>query len=216
MRCVVPLLRVVEAFFISSVLGIVVGILSGMKPQFHAFLSPIIVAMQATPVMALILIAMFWFPASQVPVFSAVLMAFPLLYTSAEAGVHAADDKLVQLSTLFHVTRHTMFWKLRLPSALPLLLSGAKNALGISWKVVVAGEVLSQPRMALGTQMQESRLSLETSGVFSWAIVTIVLCGLSEFLFGIIVGKSTMRFEPYTYSADEKEAHGAEEGKRQE
>jgi len=82
--------------------------------------------------------------------------------------------------------------------------------------VVVAGEVLSQPRMALGTQMQESRLSLETSGVFSWAIVTIVLCGLSEFLFGIIVGKSTMRFEPYTYSADEKEAHGAEEGKRQE
>jgi len=111
------LLRVVEAFFISSVLGIVVGILSGMKPQFHAFLSPIIVAMQATPVMALILIAMFWFPASQVPVFSAVLMAFPLLYTSAEAGVHAADDKLVQLSTLFHVTRHTMFWKLRLPSA---------------------------------------------------------------------------------------------------
>jgi NitT/TauT family transport system permease protein len=62
-----------------------------------------------------------------------------------------------------------------------------KNSLGICWKVVVAGEILVQPLNSVGTKMQEERLSLETSGVFAWAIITILLCGASEFVLGKVV-----------------------------
>jgi NitT/TauT family transport system permease protein len=78
---------------------------------------------------------------------------------------------------------------LRIPSASMYLLSAMKNALGLCWKVVVAGEVLAQPLRALGTGMQDSRLALETAGVFSWAIVTVVLCGLSEFALGLLYNR---------------------------
>jgi NitT/TauT family transport system permease protein len=188
-------LRVLEAFFLSMLIGLVSGAMSGFYPQVKAFMSPFITVVRATPVLALILLAMFWFPSSQVPVFSAILMAFPIMHTSTESGIHAADQKLVQMSNLFHVSKSTIFWRLRVPSALPYLLSGAKNALGLSWKVIVAGEVLSQPRMALGTGMQDARLTLETQSVFAWAITTILLCGLSEYCFGLLANRLSDRFQ---------------------
>jgi len=189
-------LRVLEAFLLSVVLGILTGSLSGMLPRFRAALSPVMTGIRATPVLALILLAMFWFPSSQVPVFSAVLMAFPIMHTGAEIGVQATDEKLLQMSKLYAVPFSTIVWKLRIPSAMPHLLSGAKNTLGISWKVIVAGEVLSQPRFALGTGMQEARLSLETPSVFAWALMTIALCGLTEYLFGILIRRPVRALPP--------------------
>ncbi len=182
-------LRVLEAFGVSIALGVSTGILSGIFPEIRDVLSPIMTGIRATPVLALILLAMFWFTASQVPVFSAVLMAFPLMHTAAESGVLAVDEKLLQMSHLFSVPWKTILLKLRFPSAMPYILTGAKNALGLSWKVIVAGEVLSQPRFSLGTGMQEARLSLETPSVFAWALTTIVLCGVTEYLFGICINK---------------------------
>ncbi len=189
------MLRVLEAFTFSLCFGLVSGAMSGFYPEVKAFMSPFITGVRATPVLALILLAMFWFPSTQVPVFSAVLMAFPVIYTSAETGAHAADQKLVQMAELFHVPTSTIFWQLRVPSALPYLFSGAKNALGLSWKVVVAGEVLAQPRMALGTGMQDARLSLETPTVFAWATATILLCGLTEYFFGLLTTKLSAQFQ---------------------
>jgi ABC-type nitrate/sulfonate/bicarbonate transport system permease component len=79
----------------------------------------------------------------------------------------------------------------------PLFLAGAKSALGLSWKVVVAGELLSQPRFALGTEMQDARLSLDTASVLAWAAATIFLCGISEFLLGIAARRlERARMEP--------------------
>jgi len=186
------LARVLESFIISIAIGLLSGFISGISQPAKAFLSPFITGVRATPVLALILLAMFWFPSSQVPVFSAVLMAFPVMHTSAEAGIRSVDQNLLQMSRLFHVPKRVMLWRLRVPSALPYILSGAKNALGLCWKVVVAGEVLSQPRMALGSAMQESRLMLETADVFAWALVTILLCGLSEYLFGLLSARANL------------------------
>ena len=112
-------------------------------------------------------------------------MAFPVMTTSAAQGALAADPLLLEMASLFRVPRRVVFFKLRLPSAAPHLLTGAKNALGLSWKVVVAGEILSQPERALGTGMQSARLLLESSSVFAWALAAIALCGLTEWLFSI-------------------------------
>jgi NitT/TauT family transport system permease protein len=68
-------------------------------------------------------------------------------------------------------------------------VAGAKNALGLSWKVVVAGEVLSQPARALGTGMQNARIMLETAEVFAWAAAGVLLCALSDALFDRLARK---------------------------
>jgi NitT/TauT family transport system permease protein len=176
-------LRGLAAFGLSAALGIVAGLASGLWPLFDAALSPLITIIRATPVLALVLIALLWFPSGFVPIFSAFLMAFPIMVTSAAMGARAADPRLLEMTALFRVPRRDVFIKLRLPSAAPHLVAGAKSALGLTWKVVVAGEILSQPRHALGTGMQESRLLLETSSVFAWALAAILLCAITEWIF---------------------------------
>lgn len=178
-------LRGLAAFAISAILGGAAGIAAGLRPIFGAFLSPLLTLIRATPVLALILLALLWFPSGFVPIFSAVLMAFPVMASSAEAGARAADPLLLEMAELFRVPRREVFRRIRLPSAEGHLVAGARSALGLSWKVVVAGEVLSQPLRALGTGMQEARVLLETGSVFAWAAASVALCGATEWLFGM-------------------------------
>jgi len=178
------------AFCVSSLLGAAAGFAAGLFPAVEAALAPLLTIIRATPVLAFILVAVFWFPSSIVPVFAAFLMAFPVVATNAEQGARAADPKLLEMAKLFRVPGREVFFSLRLPAAAPSLIAGAKSALGMSWKVVVAGEVLSQPLHALGTGMQESRVLLETPAVLAWAFASIILCGLSEWLFGLAVRRA--------------------------
>jgi len=60
------------------------------------------------------------------------------------------------------------------------LESSVYSTLGLAWKVVVAGEVFSQPIHALGTGMQGARIQLETAEVFAWASAGILLCALTD------------------------------------
>ncbi len=186
------ILRVLEAFLISALLGTLTGFLAGVFPAFSHILSPTLTAIRATPVLALILVAMFWLPSGGVPILAALLMSFPVIHTATLAGMQAVDGELLEMAASFKVPPLTRLMKLRVPAARGHLLAGARNALGLSWKVVVAGEILSQPRHALGTAMQDARLSLETSSVLAWAIVTILMCGIMEYLLGATV----RRFSP--------------------
>ena len=181
--------RVFFSFILSIGIGTLTGIASGLNPWIRDSLAPIITTIRATPVLALILVAMFWLPSTGVPIFSAFLMAYPIMHTSAYSGVVSADKELLEMASVFKVPPNVKFFKMRLPAARGHFLAGAKNALGLCWKVVVAGEVLSQPRFGLGTGLQDARLSLETPRVLAWAAATVFLCGISEFALGILAKK---------------------------
>jgi NitT/TauT family transport system permease protein len=182
-------LRGLAAFALSAALGGAAGLVSGLRPTFGAALAPLLSVIRATPVLALVLIALLWFPSGFVPVFSAFLMAFPIMVTSAESGSRAADPRLLEMAALYRVPARELFLKLRVPSAMPHLLSGSKSALGLCWKVVVAGEILSQPARAIGRGMQDSRLMLETASVFAWALAAVLLCGATELFFSFATRK---------------------------
>jgi NitT/TauT family transport system permease protein len=186
-------LRGLAAFGISAVLGAAAGLASAARPLLGAAIAPVLTVIRSTPVLALVLVVWLWFSSDMVPVFTAFLMAFPVMVTSAREGARAADARLLEMSALFRVPRREVFLRLRLPAAAPHLVAGAKNALGLTWKVVVAGEMMSQPRLALGTGMQASKFQLETPSLFAWVIAAILLCGLTEWLLGLAAGKAASR-----------------------
>ncbi len=182
-------LRGLAAFGLSSAFGVAAGLAAGLRPNFAAALAPVITVIKATPVLALVLLALLWFPSGFVPIFSAFLMAFPVMATCAAEGARAADPRLLEMAALFRVPRSEVFLRLRVPAATPHLIAGARSALGLSWKVVVAGEVLSQPLKALGTGMQNSRMLLETADVFAWALAAVLLCGATDLVFSLVLGR---------------------------
>jgi NitT/TauT family transport system permease protein len=181
--------RGLEAFILSGIVGAVAGFASGRSATVKAALAPLLTTIRATPVLALILLALLWFPSGFVPIFSAFLMAFPVMASSAMQGARAVPPELLEMASLFKVPSSKVFFQLRLPAAAPYFAAGARASLGLSWKVVVAGEVLAQPRFAIGSGLQSSRVLLETPRVFAWAFAAILLCGLTEWVFGRLVAK---------------------------
>lgn len=176
-------LRGLFAFCLSMLLGSAAGFIFALSKTVESAFSPLMTVIRATPVLAVILLALIWFKSDFVPVFSAVIMAFPVVTAEIALGVKSVDPKLIEMARVFGSSARDRNLYIRLPSAMPHVLSAAKNALGLSWKVIVAGEVLSQPEKAIGTGMQYARVMLETAEVFAWASAAVLLCAMSDAIF---------------------------------
>ena len=165
----VTVLRVFISFLISFVLGFVLGILSADYGLVNKLLVFPLNVIRATPLVAFILLALFWFKSGTVPVFVAVLMSLPVMLTASQNGFEKNQENQEKL---FKAESRgfkgiSAFVYIRLPGAMPSVLSGAESAFGLCWKVVAAGEVLSIPQLAAGSLMQRAQVHLETVDVFA-------------------------------------------------
>lgn len=173
-------LRAVVAFAFSFFLGAIFGIGSALCPIFGSALKPFMGVIKSTPVLAIIVLLLIWFPQGVVPIISALLMAVPVVSAAFEGGMAAINPEYLELARVFQIPGPRKFVKIVLPSLLPFAVTGASSALAIVWKVVIAGEVLSQPRRALGTGLVQAKVYLETSQALAWAVAAVILASLMD------------------------------------
>lgn len=176
-------LRCLSSFAIALALGLCLGLPAGLSRSFRALIAPFLAVVRSTPVLAVIVLFLIWFPQDVVPIVSAVLMATPVVIASLSEGVRSVDPLLIEMAGVYRIPPRLRLFRIYLPSVTPFAVSGASSALSLVWKVVVAGEVLSQPRFAIGTGLQNAKVTLETSRALAWTLATILICGLTDFLF---------------------------------
>jgi NitT/TauT family transport system permease protein len=164
-----------------------------MSETFSAILKPWMTVIKSTPVVSFILIALLWFGSSSVPVFVAILMTLPVMTEATAHGVRSSDPKLLEMARVYRMPEKDILAHIRLPSALPFLFSGAGASLGLTWKVVVAGEILSSPKYGIGSSMQTAKVHLETTRVFSLTLAAIALSIITELAFDALVRYSRRR-----------------------
>lgn len=174
------IIRSLSAFCVSLILSFLLGLCCGLSKNFSIILSFPMSVIKATPVVSFILLALFWFTTNQVPVFVSVLMTLPVLTSAVAAGIKNTDKKLLQMANSYNLTKKQVLKNIYIPSTKPYLFSGALSAFGLSWKVVVASEVLSLPKYAAGTALYTAKVHLETADVFAISIVIILLSFLFE------------------------------------
>ncbi|MEW6660971.1 MAG: ABC transporter permease [Bacillota bacterium] len=167
--------RGLAGFLLSLGMGLLVGLVAGLNKTANILLQPFIILCRSTPLMSIILIALIWFKTEHVPIFVSFLISFPIICGNVIEGVKNVDSKLVEMAFIHKVKKIRVFFEVYLPSLVPYLLAGISNAMGIGWKVVIAAEVLSQPRFGIGTRLQFERINLETAAVFAWTIVALVI-----------------------------------------
>ncbi len=185
--------RGILAFLVSLACSFVLGLGSGMYPSFSAVIRPWMTIIKATPVVSFILIALLWFGSSLVPVFVSVLMTVPVMTEAIAQGVRSSDKKLLDMARIYHFRRRDVLLHIQLPSALPYFIGGAGASLGLTWKVVVAGEILGSPHFGIGAAMQTAKVHLETARVFSLTLTAILLSVLTELLFNFFLGLALRR-----------------------
>ena len=175
------LCRVLIGFVISAFFGLLVGIIAGQNKYVYAFFLPYLIIMRSTPVISFILLALIWFSSGNVAVFIAFLIMFPLLCTTIIKGVQSIDKELIEMSQVYAFSLKKKIIHIYIPGITPFLLTGASNALGMGWRAVIIGEVISQPLRGIGTNMHEAHSYLRVSELIAWTLAAIIIGYLFEY-----------------------------------
>ena len=173
-------LRGVVGFVISVILGIGLGIIAGINPHFNAFLRPMLLTIRSTPVIALILLALIWLSPGSVPVFIAMLTMFPFICINVIDGIKSVDKDLVEMATFYRIGRNRIIRELYIPAIMPFIISGASSAMGIGWRAIITGEVLSQPKYGIGTLMLGAQTFLNVDAVIAWTVLAVIISYVFE------------------------------------
>jgi NitT/TauT family transport system permease protein len=169
------ILRGIFGFAVSAVLGLGVGIIAGLNSGFNTFINPMLATIRSTPVIALILLALIWFSPGTVPVFIAMLTMFPFICTNVVDGIRSVDHDLVEMARFYRVGKGRIIREVYLPAITPFIISGASSAMGIGWRAIIIGEVLSQPKYGIGTQMQSAQTFLNVDVVIAWTVIAVLI-----------------------------------------
>lgn len=187
--------RVLLSFLISVVLGTLLGLISGLSGFARNFFEIPLAIIRATPVVAFILIALFWFKSGTVPVFVSILMTLPIMTTAVSNGFFKTDEKLLSMARSYNFSKGQIFRFIQLPSLVPFFLNGAASTFGLTWKVIAAGEVLSLPKNGTGTLLQRAQVHLETPSVMAITIILVAVSFLLERLFMLGVKKLVEKYK---------------------
>ena len=179
------ILRGIIGFSLSFILGIVIGIWAGINDHFNSFLKPILVTIRSVPVISLILLALIWFQVDLVPIFIGFLTMFPFICTNVIDGIKNVDPDLIEMSHIYKISKQRIIKEVYLPAITPFIFSGASSAMGIGWRAIIIGEVLSQPKYGIGTLMQQAQTFLLVNEVISWTIIAIII----SYIFEIMIRK---------------------------
>lgn len=183
--------RTVYSFAISLVLSVILGTLMGLFRPVAGFFSFPLGIIKAAPVVSFILLAVFWFSTNMVSVFIGVLMTLPVMTDAIAAGIKNINIKLIDMANIYQFTRFQKIIHIYKPSVMPFFLAGCLNGFSLSWKVVVAAEVLSLPSEGIGTALHRSKTHIETAEVFAYTIAIILVSFMLERLLAVLLGTKT-------------------------
>jgi NitT/TauT family transport system permease protein len=127
----VTTVEILLGFLLSVVVGIPLALMIFLWPPFARAIFPLLVSSQAMPKVAIAPLLLVWFGFGMVPkVLIAFLIAFFPVVINTAVGLTQVDDELLDLGRAFGAPTWKVFLKIRLPNALPYVLSalGATSA----------------------------------------------------------------------------------------
>ena len=167
----VTVFQVLLGFFIGSTVGLVLGTIISQFRILEATLRIYLIAIQSLPKIALAPIIVLWFGfglTSKV-VIICLLTFFPLLINSM-AGFKAVDSERLELMRALGANPWQIFWKVRLPSALPYIFAGLDMAAVFAVVGAIVGEFVGAQR-GLGTLILSMNAQMDIAGTFSVFII---------------------------------------------
>lgn len=186
----------VGAILLGSILGIAIGELEKIKYLFE----PVFHIIQATPPISWLALGIIWFGLDgQATIFIVFIASVPIMIINIVEGFENIDPKLMEMSRVFHFSKKEVLLDIVLPSLKSYFKSGITIAVGLGWKLVIMGEVLSSST-GIGAQITNARLNIETSKVLAWTIIIILLGVLSQKLidFGFNLKSKEIKFNDIT------------------
>ncbi len=182
-------------FLLSLIVGTVLGLIFSQSKIIQRSIYPYAIFLQTVPIVALAPLVINWFGTGfgSVVVVSFILSLFPIV-TNATAGLTTVEPQLIELFEIHNASRWQELLKLRLPNAVPSLVTGMKISCGLSVIGAIVGEIFAgygTQRYGLGYLITLTTGKLETAYAFA-AVLCSTLLSVAIFVAINLIGSSIL------------------------
>ncbi|HUC22607.1 MAG TPA: ABC transporter permease [Streptosporangiaceae bacterium] len=179
---VVSLERVAIGFAVGASIGLLLAVIAGLSRLGENTVDPLMQMLRTLPLFGLIPVFIVWFGIDNAPkiILIALGAAIPL-YLNAFAGIRNVDPKLHELSRVLRLTRRELITKIVLPGAMPQILVGIRQSLGVAWLALVVAEQINT-NAGLGFMMSQATQFLRLDVIIVALLVYCVLGLLTDWL----------------------------------
>jgi NitT/TauT family transport system permease protein len=189
-------LRLGIGFVLAAVVGILLGTLMARYRLVDRLFTPVVGLCLPIPGLAWVPIFILWFGLGETATILLVAFSatFPII-VNARMGVMTINPIWLRAARIMETPPSMLFWKVILPGALPLVISGLRVGLARAWRAVVAGEMIAATAWGLGWAIFNAMEVLNTDVVMA-VIVGIGITGflVESLLFSLIERRCLVRW----------------------
>lgn len=171
-------------FVASFLVGSAIAFVFSQSKLIQRAAYPYAVFLQTAPIVGIAPLIVLWFGYGflSIVVVAFILSLFPIV-TCATTGLTTIDRRLLELFEFHNASRWKTLIKLRLPSSVPYLVTGARTSAGLSVVGAIVGEIYAGAGIeqgGLGSLITRATSMNFTDRAFA-AILTSTLVGLAIF-----------------------------------
>ncbi len=183
------LARCVIAMLLSFGAGMTAAFAAYKRERIRDFLKLPVSFFKSVPVMAIIIYVILLASSDWVAIIVCFIMCFPIVYTSALCGLDSVSAEYIELAEIYGLTERQKRQLIYLPAIRSDVNAALRLVCGISWKAVIAAEVLSIPDFSLGYEMMNAKYYLETDRLFAYILAIVCLSLIFERLVMGLAGR---------------------------
>jgi sulfonate transport system permease protein len=169
--------RVAAGFAAGALAGLAIAIVAGLSRPGETAIDPLMQMLRTLPLFGLIPVFIVWFGIGETPklMLIAIGTAIPL-YLNTFSGIRNVDARLAELGQVLRLSRTELIKDIVLPGALPQVLVGLRQSLGVAWLALVVAEQVNA-NAGLGFMISQATQFLRNDVIFV-ALLVYCLLGL--------------------------------------
>lgn len=182
------LIRLAFSFAAALVIGTALGLVLAAFELARRSIRPLVVALQITPFVAWVPLAVIWFGVTErAVVFVAIAGSFPAVTLATLQGIRQVPPLYVRAGRTLGANGWELQRSVVFPAALPAYMAGVQQAWGFAWKALMAGELIVPASGAngLGHLLDRSQnVASELLAVV--AVIAVIGVAVDSFIVGAI------------------------------
>ena len=181
------LIRLAFSFVVALVVGTALGLLLSGAELARRSIRPLVVALQITPFVAWVPLAVIWFGVTErAVVFVAIAGSFPAVTLATLQGIRQVPPLYVRAGRTLGASGWDLQRSVVFPAALPAYMVGVQQAWGFAWKALMAGELIVQASGASGLGHLLDRSTDVASLLAVVAVIAVIGVAVDYLIVGAI------------------------------
>lgn len=188
------LVELLAGFAIGAVVGLILAAVVTQFPFVEKIVAPYILLLVTTPMLALVPLLILRFGFGYTPrIIAVALAAGPMVMINAATGFRRVDSAKIALARSYGASTLQIFWKIRAPMALPMILVGLMIGAIFGLLTAVGAEMVGGG-FGLGNRLTTYSSMIQMPQFFAVVLILSIL-GILIYVLFFLIGKKWASWE---------------------